>query len=189
MTKKELRSQFKQKRKVLTEKDLLLLNDLLLIQFQKWPMPYISSLLSFWPIEQHQEPDTSLMTRFLEFKIPDLQLCYPKMNADQISLEAYLVDEQTEFESNEWGIIEPMNALIYPANKLDLVFVPLLAYDQLGYRVGYGKGYYDRFLTSCKPDTIKLGFSFFEPVESITDTDQFDVPLNYCITPQHIYEF
>jgi 5-formyltetrahydrofolate cyclo-ligase len=189
MTKKELRTIYKQKRKELDERSLLRLNDMLLISFQQWPMPILQSVLSYWPIQHHQEPDVELMARFLEFKIPELKLCYPRMDATQIKLEAILVDEDTAFSSNQLGIMEPETGTIYPAKELDLVFVPLLAFDQLGYRVGYGKGYYDRFLIECKPDTIKLGFSFFEPVERITDTDQFDVPLNYCITPQHIYEF
>jgi 5-formyltetrahydrofolate cyclo-ligase len=59
----------------------------------------------------------------------------------------------------------------------------------LGYRVGFGKGYYDRFLAHCKKETVKIGFSYFEPIDLISDTNQFDVPLNYCITPQLIYEF
>ncbi|HEX8461529.1 MAG TPA: 5-formyltetrahydrofolate cyclo-ligase, partial [Segetibacter sp.] len=73
--------------------------------------------------------------------------------------------------------------------EIDLVFVPLLAYDKRGYRVGYGKGFYDRYLSLCKPEVLKVGFSYFGPEESIDDTHQFDVPLNYCITPDNIYEF
>jgi 5-formyltetrahydrofolate cyclo-ligase len=55
--------------------------------------------------------------------------------------------------------------------------------------VGYGKGCYDRFLALCRPDIIKIGFSYFEPINEISDTDKFDIPLNYCITPERIYEF
>ncbi len=189
MTKKALRKLYKEKRKELDTRSMLRLNDLLLICFQQWPMPIIHSLLSYWPMEHHNEPDVALMTRFLEFKIPELQLCYPKMNADHISLEAHFVDDDTDYSSNSYGIMEPENAPVFLPSDLDMVFVPLLAFDQLGYRVGYGKGYYDRFLPKCKDNTLKIGFSFFEPVERISDTDQFDVPLNYCITPQHIYEF
>jgi 5-formyltetrahydrofolate cyclo-ligase len=65
----------------------------------------------------------------------------------------------------------------------------MLICDTKGYRVGYGKGFYDRYLAHCRKDVVKIGFSYFDPVEKITDTDQFDVPLTYCITPQHIYEF
>jgi 5-formyltetrahydrofolate cyclo-ligase len=67
--------------------------------------------------------------------------------------------------------------------------VPLLAYDLKGNRVGYGKGYYDRFLAECRPDALKIGFSYFEPEEQINDTEDFDIPLNYCVTPHRCYEF
>ena len=70
--------------------------------------------------------------------------------------------------------------------ELDLIFVPLLAYDKKGHRVGYGKGYYDRFLKECKDDCIKIGFSFFEPEDSIEGVNRHDVKLDYCITPERI---
>ena len=70
-----------------------------------------------------------------------------------------------------------------------MVFVPMVAFDMKGYRVGYGKGFYDRYLPRCRPDVIKIGFSFFDPVDNIKDIADFDVPLNFCITPSRIYEF
>ena len=73
--------------------------------------------------------------------------------------------------------------------QVDLVLVPLLAFDTEGFRVGYGKGFYDRYLANCRADVVTIGFSYFGPVDKITDTGQFDVPLTYCITPQHTYEF
>jgi 5-formyltetrahydrofolate cyclo-ligase len=67
--------------------------------------------------------------------------------------------------------------------------VPLVIVDSGGNRIGYGKGFYDRYLSSCRTETVKIGFSFFEPVGLIKDINQFDVPLNLCITPLRIYEF
>ena len=70
-----------------------------------------------------------------------------------------------------------------------MVFVPLLAFDKKGHRVGYGKGFYDKFLSECKPDAIKIGLSFFEPEELITDVFESDVKLDYCVTPNSIHAF
>ena len=70
-----------------------------------------------------------------------------------------------------------------------MVIVPLLAYDKEGHRVGYGKGYYDKFLEKCNPHTMTVGLSFFDPVKEITDIEPFDVPLNYCITPKKLWVF
>ena len=72
--------------------------------------------------------------------------------------------------------------------KLDVIFVPLLAYDEKGNRIGYGKGFYDRFLANCKPDTLFVGLSFFPPEKNIS-VEETDVPLHYCITPEKILSF
>ena len=67
--------------------------------------------------------------------------------------------------------------------------IPLLAFDKKGFRVGFGKGYYDKFLARCKPNVIKAGLSFFDPVDEINDISGFDIPLNFCITPKEIFSF
>lgn len=189
MTKNQLRSEYKNKRNSISESEKLKLDDLLLIQFQSFDYSDLRSLMSYWPIENHAEPNVELMARLLRLMLPEIQVSYPQINSTDYSMQAILTDEATDFETNKWGITEPIGTNVFPANLIDLIFIPLLAFDQRGYRVGFGKGYYDRYLVKCNPGTIKMGFSYFEPVDQITDTNQFDVPLNYCITPQHIYEF
>jgi 5-formyltetrahydrofolate cyclo-ligase len=73
--------------------------------------------------------------------------------------------------------------------ELDMILIPLLAYDLQGNRVGYGKGFYDRFLAKCKPSVQKVGLSYFEPLDSIAGVDSFDVKLNACINPEKIWRF
>ena len=70
-----------------------------------------------------------------------------------------------------------------------MILVPLLAFDRKGMRVGYGKAFYDKFLAGCKPDIIKVGVSILDPVESIDDVYEHDVPLSCCITPKEFYDF
>jgi 5-formyltetrahydrofolate cyclo-ligase len=72
---------------------------------------------------------------------------------------------------------------------IDLVFIPLLACDLQGNRVGYGKGFYDRFLSKCRYDVKKIGLSFFDPVDKIEDVNVFDIPLDECITPKKTWVF
>ena len=72
---------------------------------------------------------------------------------------------------------------------LDLVFVPLLAFDKTGQRVGYGKGFYDRFLAACRPDTIKIGLSLETSVAQVADVHEGDVVLDYVITPAGVIKF
>ena len=98
-------------------------------------------------------------------------------------------DEQTSYKKNAFGIEEPVQAALINPAELDAVLVPLLISDTQGFRVGYGKGYYDRFLYNCRRDVLKIGFSYFEPVDQIDDIHQFDIPLSICVTPNKIYEF
>jgi 5-formyltetrahydrofolate cyclo-ligase len=190
MTKKELREIYKQKRAALIEQERLRLNDLLLIQFQQMDIPGdVNILLSYWPLQEHAEVNTFLMTDFLQFRMPGLQIAYPVADFDTTTMQVMLVNDDTDFKKNKYGIAEPVNGTLIAATDPDMIFVPSLVFDEQGYRIGYGKGFYDRFLPACREDSIKVGFSYFEPVTAIKDINQFDVPLTTGITPGEIYEF
>ncbi len=189
MIKKEIRNAFREKRNALSAPERAKLDDLLLIQFQKADLPFINSLLSYWPIEENSEPNAHLFTDYMEFKNPGLVIAYPKSDFFMDEIVAVATNGETSFVKNEFNIYEPEEGSHVAANEIDMVLVPLLAFDKKGYRVGYGKGFYDKFLAGCRKDCIKVGFSYFEPVDEITDKDDFDVPLDLCITPQKVYVF
>jgi len=90
---------------------------------------------------------------------------------------------------NRWGISEPFTGEIIDDKEIDLVLVPLLCFDEMGYRVGYGNGYYDKFLANCRKDCLKVGVSFFEPIGEIEDVREFDIRLDYCVTPEKVWRF
>ncbi|MEO6611289.1 MAG: 5-formyltetrahydrofolate cyclo-ligase [Chitinophagaceae bacterium] len=189
MTKKELRKIFREKRNSIPAAERVRLDDLLLIQFQQVDLPFINSLLTFRPIIENNEPNAGLFTRYLEFRNPGLLIAYPRSDFENGELVAVPTNEETIFTRNKYHIHEPAGALVTEPEEIDMVLVPLLSFDRQGYRVGYGKGFYDRFLANCRKDCIKAGFSYFPPVEQITDSSDFDVPLDLCITPQTVYVF
>lgn len=189
MTKAALRSIYRDKRKDLSEKDRMKLDDLILIQFQKLELPDVQVLMSYWPMPTHHEINTLPITDYVRFRIPGLLLAYPKINYEQVSMQAIGVTDETAFETDRYGISEPVSDAVLAPEDLDMIFVPLLAYDKNGYRVGYGKGFYDRYLAQCRPDVIRIGFSYFEAEPVISDVNEFDIPLNFAITPERIYEF
>lgn len=76
-----------------------------------------------------------------------------------------------------------------PTEKIDMVLVPLLAFDKMGNRVGYGKGFYDRFLAECKISCKRIGISFFDPIEKIEEVDGNDISLTDCLTPSQLFNF
>jgi 5-formyltetrahydrofolate cyclo-ligase len=189
MLKKDARQLYREKRMALSDQERVKLDDLMLIQFQSAGLPFIESLLTYWPIEENNEPDTHLFTEFLRFRNPELKVCYPQSDFAAGYMQAALTDIDTPFTKTVLNILEPDSNEILLPEEIDLVFVPLLAFDKKGYRVGYGKGFYDKWLAGCREDCIKVGFSYFEPVESLEGRHDFDVPLNLCITPHNLYVF
>ena len=189
MKKNEARKHYRSERSRITFVQKQKLDDLLLIQFQKLSLPPLQSALSYMPIDENNEIDTIPTTRFLAFTNPGLVIAYPKMTAGTHQMQAIAVDESTRYVRNTYNIYEPADGPVITPEALDLVIVPTLVCDQLGNRVGYGKGFYDRYLKECREDCFLVGISYFEPVPEIEDANEFDVPLKYCITPQTVYVF
>ena len=149
-----------------------------------WNHQYYHIFLS---IAEQKEVDTEFLLHILQGK--DKHIIIPASNFETGEMENFLLTDQTIIKKNRWNIPEPQEGIEIASNKLDVVFIPLLAFDKTGHRVGYGKGFYDRFLAECRPDVIKVGVSFFGPVEEIKEIFSSDIPLNYCITPDKVYEF
>ena len=99
------------------------------------------------------------------------------------------IDNNTNYSLNYLGIKEPLSSNQKDTNLLEVIFVPLLVFDKLGHRVGYGGGYYDKFLGNIKNDILKIGLSLFEPIDKIQDIEKHDISLDYTITPKRVYDF
>ena len=189
MLKAAARNLYKEKRLGLSTPERIKLDDLLLIQLQTVQLPFITFLLSYWPIEQSHEPSTHLFTDYLEFQNPELIICYPKTNFQEQTMQSVQTNDDTRFRKNKYDLYEPEDGIVVNHAGMDMIFVPLLSFDKKGFRVGYGKGFYDRYLCQCRSDCLKIGFSYFEPLDAIDDTNEFDVPLNLCVTPTTVYVF
>ena len=163
------------------------LDDLLLIQFQLVDLPFVHVVFSYSPIGENNEPPANLLTDFLEFRNPSLQLAFPRIKNDR--MDAILVHADTAFQKGAFNVDEPMSDESVSPAVIDLVLVPMLICDKEGYRVEYGKGYYDKYLEHCNPGSLKAGICYFEPIDEISDKSGFDVPLDLCITPYNVYVF
>jgi len=161
--------------------------------FGQFPVANWRWLHVFLPLLAKNEPDTWPIIRRVWVEEMALQLAAPVVQADSISLKHYELAPTTPLITNRWGIPEPQAALgteVRPA-QLDAVLVPLLACDQRGHRVGYGGGFYDRFLAQCRPGALFIGLSLLddEPLAEIADVLPTDVPLHACITPGGVWNF
>ena len=191
MIKEALRILYKQKREQLSAPIKQQLDDLLLIQFQQLAIDIPSNIMSYKIKDNSNEFDPQLVIDYYYFKNVGIKLSFPRMLPDfnSAAMVAGELGSSTQFLINAFGIPEPKGGSEISPELIDMVIVPLLCFDQSGNRVGYGKGYYDRFLKKCRKDCIKIGFSYFSPIVSIEDTNEFDIPLDYGISPDAIYEF
>ena len=187
MDKKQLRQKHKALRSQLSEEDLdemslAIANKVLTLPI--WNKTYFHIFLS---ITEHKEVNTDYILHLLSGK--DKAIVISKSDFNTRKMTHFLLTDNTKIKKNQYNIPEPIDGLEVPSHKIEVVFVPLLAYDKTGHRVGYGKGFYDKFLSECKPETIKIGLSFFEPAAKIGDIFENDVKLDYCVTPKVVYEF
>lgn len=189
MTKKELRAIYREKRTTLQPGGMEKMQDLILIRLQQLPLPFFEYLHIYLPAHAYVEVDTFPVMEYLKFTNPGLQIVIPKIHLEDRTMQHYIYDGDTVLKPNRYDIMEPEGGKMVPEDQIDVVIAPLLAFDEKGNRVGYGKGFYDRFLSRCREDVIKIGLSFFDAETRIDDTDEFDIPLTYCITPGKIYEF
>ncbi len=155
-----------------------------LLELPIWDHDFYHLFLS---IRDRQEIDTEPILHILLGK--DKNVVLSKSDLSSRKLTNYLLTDTTKIEVNNWGIPEPTGGIEVKSSEIQVVFVPLLAFDLKGHRVGYGKGYYDVFLSGCNKNVIKIGLSFFEPEEEIPGILSGDVPLDYCVTPHKTYNF
>ncbi len=189
MQKAAIRKLYIEKRIGITSQQKNKLDDLMLIQFQQLDIENPALIMTYAPFEKFNEFNPQLITDYCYFKNPNQTLVYPVVNEEDDTMISVVVDDDTVFKPNRFGIDEPEDGLDMFPEEIDLILVPLLAFDKHGYRVGYGKGYYDKFFKECREDVVKVGFSYFDPIDSIDDINAFDVKLDYCITPDSIFTF
>lgn len=190
MNKSRLRQLALARRKNVSEHVFGLLNETLQQEFMdfitSFPLPH--RIMSFQPIVERREVQMAFIHETLENL--GHQLCFPRVENEH-EMVAYHVSSGEAWITSDWGIQEPDPQTCSKVNLADieLIIIPLLAFDSQGNRVGYGKGFYDRFLQDCRPETLKIGVCLDEPVQRIDDVEAHDIPLDLCISPIGIHLF
>lgn len=186
MKKKELRNLYKQKRKELPSAKRETLSDAIFVRFfENFKVLPGQKIHVFLPIARLMEVNT------LNF-IKDCQkigatVYVPKIKEDH--LISISLTNDTVLKKNTWGILEPAGFEGAEVADFDYVITPLLYCDSFGNRVGYGKGFYDKFFKTLKSSTLKVGINFFSPNALVDDPDENDIPLDYLVTPTEVLSF
>lgn len=185
MFKKVLRKIYLEKRMTLSKDEVNFLSekifDEFILQFNVIENQKVSIFL---PISKFNEINTLEFIKFLWSK--KVNVFVPKIiDKDLISIK---FTSETILIENSWGILEPLSNQ-NEETVFDYVITPLLYCDSFGNRVGYGKGFYDKFFQTINSDAKKIGVNYFAPTDIIDDISELDVKLDYLITPDEMLSF
>jgi len=182
MKKQELRALYKQKRKDLTEIQIKGLQENIYQQIYNLDLSTVKNVHLFLSMPKFKEIDTAPLITY--FRNKNKRIVVSKCNFKDNTLSHFYLEEDTVLSLNKFGVLEPVAAELVEENKLDLIFIPMLISDDKKFRVGYGKGFYDRFLLNCRKDAKFIGLNFFPPITAIEDKNEFDIPLHQLIYPK-----
>jgi 5-formyltetrahydrofolate cyclo-ligase len=187
MFKQEARKVFMQKRRQLSATELKAFSNMINKNFKSFIPEQVKAVHVYLPIESKNEVDTWPLIKDLWAK--EKRVAVPVVDTNKQKIISCELTSTTKLLENYWKVPEPVVRKKFDENLLDMVLIPLLAIDSMGFRVGYGKGFYDRFLKTLNDKVLKIGLSYFQPIDRISDIDHWDIAMDYCITPSEIIRF
>jgi 5-formyltetrahydrofolate cyclo-ligase len=187
-TKGEIRKEYMRKRIGLPQAEKMMMDRQMTDHFftsvnilpVRWLHTYLPRLRS-------NEPDTWLLVDRLRREHPRTLIAVPRIGPGE-TLEHVVYDGLHQVRESGLGIPEPVGGTPADILRLNLVVCPLICADVKGHRLGYGKGYYDRFLSMLPPTCLKVGLSYFEPVDELP-ADPWDVTIDMLVTPRRTHMF
>jgi 5-formyltetrahydrofolate cyclo-ligase len=187
-SKQALRAQYLAQRSALLPQEVERLSVQLLEQVVHWlaQREELQHFHLFLPIEGQQEVNTLLLKELLE--VEGKTLYTSRVRRGELGLDTVKLPRVATLRIDRWGIPIPDKVELVSPESIQVVFVPLLAYDRQGNRLGFGKGYYDVFLGGLSPVVLKVGLSFFDPEEAIP-AETHDVRLDFCVTCSRTWDF
>ncbi len=186
--KKELRRKVIRMRDNLSNEEIKKISNKIFERFYTWPLyKDIKNIMTYVSIGKEINTHEFIKKALREEKGVFIPKTEPSSREIILS---HLIDFDEDLEKCHWGLLEPKKGTLRPtSNKvLDLIIVPGVAFTEKGYRIGYGGGYYDKFLsTLAKPTpTISLAFDF-QVLESLP-IESFDIPVDYILTESRLIE-
>jgi len=155
--------------------------------FAEVDLASIRNLHTFIRITKFNEIDTSMIYMRIWRDLPHIATFAPRIEHETGRMQSIAFDAHTPLVEGRWGIREPASGEMVPPSEIDIVLVPLLGFDRFGHRVGYGKGFYDRFLRQTRLDCLKVGLCHWAQLDTPIETHEADVPLDLVITPDDIF--
>lgn len=148
--------------------------------------PYLHHVHVFLPISHLNEIDTLPLIEILHRKNKTVYTSVSNLETKEMTTVQLIRNQGLSL--GKYGIPVPSIKQSADESLIQLVLIPLLAYDLTGHRLGYGMGFYDRFLSRLSGEVVKAGLSFFPPEDQIP-TEPHDVLLDLCINPEETIVF
>lgn len=115
-----------------------------------------------------------------------ISVCVPRCKANG-EMDAVKIASFADLKKGMYDLLEPdTSAEAVLPEQIDVCFVPGLAFDKCGFRLGRGGGYYDRFLCRIRPDCVTVGLMFSDFILETVPTDQYDRAVNHILTEHGI---
>jgi 5-formyltetrahydrofolate cyclo-ligase len=178
--KNNLRKKMLEKRQALSKKEVL--EKSLSINTQLFSTPAYqnaNSILFYAPI-QNEVDLSNIACESFNKKI----VCFPKIKDEKLAL--FAISSLQELKRGRFNILEPIEKIEIAPEEIDLFLIPGIVFDKEGYRIGYGKGYYDKLLEKNKK--IKMGVCFEFQVKKYIPIEKHDQKMNFLITERGIKE-
>lgn len=180
--KSELRSRLLFQRKSMSDQVWGLKSDQIISNLKELKEYKISDTIHcFVSMNDRKEVNTHKLIK--ELLSQNWEVIVPITDFETGELQHSKLESFEELEINKWGVLEPLKQKSF-SEKIDLILVPLLAADKRFNRLGYGKGFYDRFLNST--NALKIGLVFEEFILPHIPTEDFDEKLDILITEKKI---
>lgn len=148
-----------------------------LFDYQPWLMAKVVALT----MSQSFEVDTSQIV--LAARAQGKLVTVPRTLPNR-QMEFVAIDEDTEYQETHFGVLEPVNGRVLTKNEMDLMVVPGLAFTRNGLRLGFGGGYYDRYLADYHGATVALALATQLAEAGEWPVDDFDVAIDRVLTAQ-----
>ena len=183
--KHSLRSYFMHKRKALDSTKWNRANHSIFQHLSDWEVyKQAHTVHSYISMTKHREIDT---LRIISDCLKQRKKIVVPIMAGNRQLRHSYIDEITNVQKNDWGVLEPIRHNKADITDLDLILVPLLAIDRQGTRLGYGAGFYDGFLAKLLPSTCKIGLLLDGFNVCALPKEPWDIPLDGYISESGVH--
>lgn len=177
LTKNQLRKQFKVKRNNY--------NSSLLIDYNNKIFDKVISFIRkhsckniFIYVSKNNEVDTKKIIRYLLNN--KYNVIVPKSDFNNNEIIPVQINSLKDLKESKFGLLEPVNDNMFEPDNLDVIFIPGIVFDKSGYRIGYGKGFFDRFLNNSV-NKLKIGLAYSFQILKNIPADKYDIKLDGII--------